>query len=154
MRRYLDLENLVVPIIKTFGCEFVGLECISADQNAILRIYIDKEQGLSVEDCKKVSYQVDQVLTVDGNYSNYTLEVSSPGIERKLYSIEQCKLQIGKTLKISVAYPIDGQRNFKGVLQSVQGEQIYLTLEDGRVMAFNFEDVDRARIFIDKLNPK
>ncbi len=146
MQRHLDLEDLVWPVIKKMGYNFIGLEYAPTNKGAILRIYIDSEQGLNIDDCQKVSYQISQVLSVEDSKNNYTLEVSSPGIDRKLFSVEQCALQIGKTIKINLAYPIETQRNFKGVLQAVQGKQLYLNMEDGREMVFNFEDVDRAQV--------
>ena len=147
MRRHLDLEALVQPIVHSIGYTFVGLEYSPIHGGAMLRVYIEGEQGVGVDDCKKVSYQINQVLSVDGEFkSNYTLEVSSPGLNRKLYSVEQCAAQIGKIVKLNLAYPIETQRNFQGVLQDVKGEQLVLQLDGGREMMFNFEDVDRAQV--------
>lgn len=147
MRRHLNLEAIVKPVVCSMGYNFVGLEYSPTHGGALLRVYVDGEKGVGVDDCKKISYQVNQVLSVESELNaNYTLEISSPGLNRKLYSVEQCAAQIGKTIKLSLAYPIETQRNFKGVLQKVTGEQLMLQLEDGREMMFNFVYVDRAQV--------
>jgi ribosome maturation factor RimP len=147
MRRYSDLEALIQPVVEDMGYNLVGLEYSPSKGTALLRIYIDGTQGVGVDDCKKVSYQINQVLSIqDGLKNNYTLEVSSPGLNRKLYSIDQCAAQIGKIIKLSLAYPIEAQRNFKGLLREVAGEQLVLQLDSGREMMFSFADVDRAQV--------
>ena len=146
MRQHLDLENLVRPIIEKLGYSFIGIE-LAAEKGAILRIYIDSEQGISTDDCQKVSYQINQILNVEAaSKNNYRLEVSSPGIDRKLYSIEQCTSQIGKPININLAYPIGVQRNFKGRLHTVEGKQLRLSMDNGEEIVFNFEDIEWAKV--------
>lgn len=150
MRRHLDLEALIEPMVNNMGYSFIGLEYSPSKGNVLLRIYIDsvdEGKGIGVEDCKKVSYQIYQVLNVESNLNgNYTLEVSSPGIDRKLYTIEQCIAQVGKTIKLNLAYSVETQRNFTGILRAVTGAQLMLQTNDGREMMFNFEDINRAQV--------
>lgn len=144
---YSDLETHIQPIVVSMGYNFIGLECSPTKGGTLLRVYIDSTQGIGVDDCKRVSYQINQVLSVENEFiGNYTLEVSSPGLNRKLYSIDQCAAHIGKIIKVNLAYPIEGQRNFKGILREVRGEHLVLQLDSGREMVFNFADVDRAQI--------
>lgn len=146
MQRNLQLEELIKPIINKLGYSFEGLEYILAPNGATLRIYIDSEQGISADNCQKVSYQVDNVLTVEGNISDYALEVSSPGINKKLFFLEQFVKEVGSTIKISLSIPIETQRNFKGKLKSVEGEHILLYTEDGTDLKFDFENIDKAQV--------
>jgi ribosome maturation factor RimP len=147
MRRYLDLETIIRPIVDGLGYTFIGLECFPSNSGTVLRVYIDIKHGVGIDDCKKVSYQINQVLSVEGGLkNNYTLEVSSPGLDRKLYSVDQCIAQIGKVIKLSLAYPIAARRNFKGILRDVRGEQLMLEIDGGQEMLFNFVDVTRAQV--------
>lgn len=147
MQRNLQLEALIQPIVVDMGYDFIGLEYAPSHQGTLLRIYIDSKAGIKVEDCKEVSYRINNALSVENELtSNYTLEVSSPGLNRKLYSVAQCQEQIGKVIKLSLSDPIEAQRNFKGVLQKIVGEQLLLKLDDGREMMFNFADVNRAQV--------
>lgn len=146
MQNNLDLVQIIKPVISGLGYNFYGLEYIANKNSPTVCIYIDSSSGVSVDDCQKVSYQVAQVLSVEDNASQYNLEVSSPGIERKLFTIEQCNSQVGKTIKITTAVPIEKQRNFTGILQQVVGEQLYLAVEGGEKKVFDFTNINSAQV--------
>ena len=146
-QRHLNLETLLRAAVESVGYQYIGLESLADQYGSTLRIYIDSPQGITAEDCKKVSYQVGQVLSVEDPDGVYTLEVSSPGIERKLFTVEQCSAQKGKTIKLTTKLPIAERRNFKGVLHEVKGTELWLTLEDSKQeMVVNFADLDRAQV--------
>jgi ribosome maturation factor RimP len=116
MKRNLALEAVITPTVVGLGYEFVGLEYLSYGKHTTLRVYIDSPDGVTIDDCEKVSRQLDSVLDVEANLirGEYTLEVSSPGIDRKLFCLEQFPRFVGKSLKVSMRAPVDGQRNFVG----------------------------------------
>ena len=116
MRRHAALENLIAPIVGSLGLTWVGLQYFPQGKRSVLRLFIDKPGGLSVEDCGRVSRQVDTVLSVEKPITGeYTLEVSSPGLDRLLFSLEQCHEQIGKIVSVQLVAPKAGARNFKGM---------------------------------------
>ncbi len=147
-----ELENLLEPIVSSMGYEFVGLEFISQGRHSILRVYIDKEEGVGVEDCAKVSRQIGAVLDVeDPIVSEYSLEVSSPGLNRPLFKQAQYEQFIGEQVKFKTIRPQleNGQRKFKGTIQAVEGESIIFDIEDKKqdhVLSVVFTDIDSANI--------
>jgi ribosome maturation factor RimP len=97
----------------------------------IFRIYIDSPKGVTVDDCSRVSRQVGAMMDVEDPFeSRYALEVSSPGIDRPLFEIEHYRKYIGKRIKLKLYSPVNQRRQFKGVLQRVEGEDIFLLVDD------------------------
>ncbi len=147
MKRNLALEKVVEPVIAGLGCEFVGLEYLAQGKHSTLRIYIDKPNGINIDDCEKVSRRVGAALDVESDLVRgaYSLEVSSPGIDRKLFSPEQFPRFVGKQVRVSVQVPMEGQRNFKGTLSSVTEKQISLEI-DGTVVNVDFANIAQANV--------
>ncbi len=143
-----QLDELLEPVVSSMGYEFVGLEYISQGSHSILRIYIDSEKGISVDDCADVSHQLSGILDVEDPISNeYTLEVSSPGLDRPLFKIEQYERFIGEDVKFRTLRPQleNGQRKFKGTIQSVEDTNIVFLI-DGDKLSVPFTDIDKANI--------
>ncbi len=143
-----QLDKLLEPVVSSMGYEFVGLEYISQGSHSILRIYIDSEKGISVDDCADVSYQLSGLLDVEDPISNeYTLEVSSPGLNRPLFKIEQYERFTGEDVKFRTLHPQleNGQRKFKGTIESVEGSNIVFLIEGDR-LSVPFADIDKANI--------
>jgi len=112
------------------GYELVGCEMVPQGRQMVFRIYIDSETGVTADGCAQVSYQVSAMMDVeDPIQSRYSLEVSSPGIDRPLFEIEHYRKYIGKTVKIRLYAPINQRRQYKGILQRVEGEDIYLLVD-------------------------
>lgn len=145
-----DIVELVKPSIEALGYEFWGLELSgSSKRKSLLRIYIDHEQGISVEDCEKVSRQLSRVLDVENPiHGEYMLEISSPGIDRALFYKEQYPAYCGEKLSIRTQLPIDGQRNFKGVLVKAFDDKILL-LEDDKEVSIDFSNIQKAHIIVE-----
>jgi ribosome maturation factor RimP len=139
------LHELIVPVVETMGCEFWGLEYLSSGRSAMLRIYIDNDP-VAVEDCEKVSRQVSSLLDVEDLIdSEYTLEVSSPGLDRPLYTLAQYEKYLGEDVALKLRFPYEGRRNFKGRLSGVEGEDVLLVVDDHEFL-FPISGVEKANI--------
>lgn len=145
---YSGLEKIIIPVVEGLGCEFVGSERVNQDQHQILRVYIDKPDGIKLEDCQKVSSQLDAVLDVEGNINEaYFLEVSSPGLDRKIFTVEQLEKQVGKKVKLKLNSGIDGRKKFSGVLKAINVKDSSCTLDiDGTDVIFILDTIDEARL--------
>ncbi|MBE0436580.1 MAG: ribosome maturation factor RimP [Methylomicrobium sp.] len=140
------LVNLIQPIVEGLGYECVGIEYNPHPRNGLLRIYIDNEQGILVEDCSKVSHQVSGMLDVeDPIQGNYQLEISSPGDDRPLFSIQQFERFIGHMVSVNLFKPIEKRRKISGVIQSVDNDTVFLQ-EGERVYEIPFQAMSKARL--------
>jgi len=141
------LEDLLAPVVASLGCELWGLEYLPQGKHqSLLRIFIDKADGIGVEDCERVSRQASSVLDVeDPITSEYTLEVSSPGMDRPLFKIEQYSKCAGEQASVRLRIAYEGRRNFKGLLKGVEGDEVVLEI-DGEEYLLPFELIDKANI--------
>jgi ribosome maturation factor RimP len=141
-----QLQAMVAPVIEALGYECWGIEFLSQGKHSLLRIYIDHANGILIEDCEAVSRQVSGVLDVEDPISNeYTLEVSSPGMDRPLFTLEQFAAHSGEQVKIKLRVPFDGRRNFQGVLRGVE-EQDVVVLVDDHEFLLPIDSIDKANI--------
>lgn len=119
-RASLQIVNVVEPVVTGLGYELLGAEFGQAENGQTLRIYIDKPQGIDMEDCATVSRQLNAVLDVEDTIkSAYLLEVSSPGIDRPLFTEAHFHAQVGEQVKVKMAEAVNGRRSFKGELVAV-----------------------------------
>ena len=135
------------PVVESLGYEFWGLEYIQG-RGATLRIYIDRDsdEGVSVDDCALVSHQVSGVLDVEDPIpGEYNLEVSSPGMERPLFTIEQWGRYIGEDIQIRLLAPVAGKRRLTATLIAVEGDDVLLDVK-GEALRVPFAQVDRANL--------
>lgn len=140
------LSELLSPIVEDLGFRFWGLEYQVRKADALLRIYIDHENGISVDDCAKVSHEVSGILDVEEPITMaYILEVSSPGMDRILFSASQFSEYIGKDVKMKLNQMVDKRRKIKGAIASVDGEQITIN-SDQEEITIKFDQIMRARI--------
>lgn len=148
--RNAQLTELLRPVVESLGCALWGLEYIAQGRNATLRIYIDRpEVGVLMEDCERVSRQVSAVLDVeDPIQGNYTLEVSSPGMDRPLYTLEQFVQFAGEEIAVRLRHPYEGRRKFRGRLQGVEGQDVILAAGDEEYL-FPIESIDKANVIPD-----
>ncbi len=143
------LTNMLQPLVEDLGYEFVGLEYTGQSKNAVLRIYIDREQGIDLDDCGRVSGEVAALLDVEDPISGqYNLEVSSPGLDRPLFTLEQCARFAGEQVQITVFAPVEGRRKFKGRILSVTGDSLNID-QDGAEIALDFSNIAKARLVPD-----
>ena len=141
-----QIEQLVEGPIVSLGYMLVGIEYVKNGQNTVLRIYIDSDQGISIEDCERVSHQVNGVLEVeDPINSAYSLEVSSPGFDRPLFKQQDFERFVGVQAKVVMKLPIQGRRNFKGLLDGFSEGNILIEV-DGEVYELPLTKMSKARL--------
>ena len=138
------LIALIEPLLTGLGYELVELEYVPGRGNALLRIYIDKPGGVNVDDCAAVSHQVSRVLTVE-NVNYERLEVSSPGLDRLLRGERDFARFAGQRARVRMRTPVDGQRNFVGVVREASAGRVQLEV-DGRVLSLELGNVETARL--------
>lgn len=143
-----DLRSLLEPAVNVLGCELVAIEHVARGgrRGQLLRIYIDREGGVTLDDCERVSHQVSGVLDVeDVIRGSYVLEVSSPGLDRPLVAERDFERFSGAVIRARTDTPINGQRNFKGTLHGLRGSDVVMEV-DGREVALPLERIERARL--------
>ncbi len=140
------VAELVAPTIEALGCECWGVEYLSQGKHSKLRVYIDKADGVTIEDCEAVSRQISDLLDVDETItSQYVLEVSSPGLDRILFQPEQYAHYVGEVVDVRLNYPFEGRRRFVGTLSGVEDDQAVVQV-DQMEYVLPLENVQRARI--------
>lgn len=149
------LNALIHTTVTGLGYELWGFEYRPYAESALLRIFIDSPNGITVDDCGKVSNQLGAALDVEDLIPvAYVLEVSSPGVDRVLFTPEQYQRYIGEKLKVRTQLPVQARRNFVGVLCEATAEAITLELEDGSC-EIPYAVIDRGRLVYEmKTTPK
>ncbi len=144
------LNELLTPLVTDLGLEFVGIEFSPSRGSSLLRVYIDApERPVTVEDCERVSREISALMDVnDPIEGRYTLEVSSPGIDRPLFTVEHFSRFIGSEAKINVAMPIEGRQRFHGQIKAVEGDRIQLD-QDGRDVQIPHANIVKAKLVPD-----
>ena len=141
------ISKVIERVTAREGLELVHWEAVGPRNNFVLRIYIDKPGGVTHGDCEAVSNQVGTLLDVEDLISNrYILEVSSPGIERGLYKRADYQRFSGSRIKVRISEPIDGQRNFRGKLIGLIGENVALDADGLGQIEIPYEQIARANI--------
>jgi len=144
-----ELQKLIEPAIERLGYELTDLEVRLSGQGGLLRLTIDKPDGIDLDDCEKVSHAVSALLDVEDPVpGNYNLEVSSPGLDRKLTKVEHFQRFEGETLKVTMRFPIEGRRRFRGTLVSSDDESIVVEV-DGESHSLPLTMIDTARLVPD-----
>ncbi len=142
-----QLVELLTPVVESLGCELWGLEYFTQGRHSTLRLYIDRpEIGVGLAECEAVSRQVSSVLDVEDPIAGeYTLEVSSPGMDRPLYTLEQFARYAGEQVEIKLRSAFEGRRKFKGILRGVEEDEVLVVVEDHEYM-LPIELIDKANI--------
>ena len=132
------------------GLELVHIEEKGAGSQKVLRLFIDKPNGVSVEDCSTVSNQFGDILDAeDLIHAEYTLEVSSPGLERELYSLQDFEKFAGSLARLKTHKPLNGQKNFRGKITKVEGEEIFFDDRTSGQVSFPYSAVAKANLEFD-----
>jgi ribosome maturation factor RimP len=140
-----QLMQLLQPTVEDMGYSLWGVELTSPGRRPTVRIYIEAETGVSVDDCAQVSRQVSGILDVEDPISGeYTLEVSSPGIDRLLFRPEQYEPYVGEMVDIRLRLPVEGRRRFKGLLLSADDDTVVVQIDE-QSYTLPLRSVDRAR---------
>jgi len=142
-----QLNELVKTVVEPMGYELVGCEMVSAGRGSTtFRVYIDHTDGITLDDCSAVSHQLSGVLDVEEPISgNYNLEVSSPGLDRPLFSAEHFDRFTGSEISIRLLAATDGRKKFKGVLLGRQDNHITMKV-DGQDYDFSLDQIDKANL--------
>jgi len=136
-------------LVEELGYEFVGLDFGSDPKNAALVIYIDKDSGIAVEDCEQVSREVAALLDVEDPIpGHYNLEVSSPGLDRPLFTPEQYRQFTGEVVRISLFAPAEGRRKFKGKILGIDDDKVKVE-QDGSEVVLEMSNIAKARLVPD-----
>lgn len=141
-----QLESIITPAVEACACQFWGLEFLSHSKHRVLRIYIDTRDGVDVDQCAIVSQQISAILDVAGSISDeYTLEVSSPGLDRPLFILPHYEENIGAVISLRLREAFEGRRNFKGLLVAVESSSVVLQLDQDEYV-LPFGSIEKANI--------
>jgi len=141
-RYMMDLHALLERTLAGLGYELVDLE--RSGKGRLLRVFIDKAGGVNVEDCASVSHHLNRLLAVEGvNYDR--LEVSSPGLDRLLRKERDFVRFTGQKARIKLRVPVDGQRNFVGILRETRAGKVEIEI-DGRLLSLDLDNLEKARL--------
>lgn len=143
-----ELHDRLSVLAEAMGYELVGCELLPMGGHKMFRLYIDNPAGVSADDCAKFSHQVSAMLDVEDPFQGrYVLEVSSPGIDRPLFELKHFERVVGSEVKLRLYVPIAERKQYKGVLNRVQGEDIYLVVDGGeQEIVIPFSAIERANL--------
>ncbi|WP_019530761.1 ribosome maturation factor RimP [Dasania marina] len=140
------LLELIKPVVEALELQLWGVEYVAHSKQTVVRIYIDNPKGIDVDDCAAVSRQVSSVFDVEDPIAGeYTLEVSSPGMARPLFSLEQYLTHKGDVVKLKLRVAYEGRRNFTGQLVGVEDQDVVIVVDDHEYL-LPFEMIDKANI--------
>jgi ribosome maturation factor RimP len=150
----LALQSVIQPFVEGLGFEWIGLEYLPQGKHSVLRLFVDKPSGVTVDECSEISRRVSDLLDVEMESSAaYYLEVSSPGIDRRLFTLSQCAAYLGKKLRVKTHLPIVDKREFVGTLESIEGDALHLSCNDKKgkeeKIALPFKEVYRVNVEVD-----
>ncbi|MCA1778532.1 MAG: ribosome maturation factor RimP [Xanthomonadaceae bacterium] len=142
-----ELDALLRPAIEALGYEFVGLEYVPNPKNRLVRIYIDRTpEGVTVDDCVEVSHEVSAVLELEDPVAGtYSLEVSSPGVDRPLFSLDQFRRFVGERAVVHLYTPLENRRKLDGVIVAVEEDRVALEI-DGQIYRVGEQHIRRAHL--------
>ena len=144
--RTTALTEMFQPVIEAMGLQLWGIEYLPQGKHSILRVYLDKEGGIDVEDCAQASRQISSILDVEDPISGeYTLEVSSPGLDRPLFTAEQFQQYAGHYAQVRLTQSYDNQRKFTGQIKAVENDEVILIIGEEEYI-LPFELIDKANI--------
>lgn len=144
------ITSLVAPLLESLGLELWGLEYSPTSGRSLLRVYINVTgRHVAIEDCERASREISAAMDVHDPISGeYTLEVSSPGIDRPLYTPAQFALYCGQQIKLTLRLPQDGRRRMQGAIKAADAQSLTLQVED-QVVSIAFTNIEKARVVPD-----
>ena len=141
------INAIIEPAVQALGYELVGCELQDQGRRKLLRVYVDGEKGITIDACAKVSRQIGAVLDVEDAIAGaYNLEVSSPGLDRPLFTLEQYAKFIGYKVKVQLRMAQQNRRRFSGLLESINDDEVVFELEDGEKLRVKFDLIVKARL--------
>lgn len=141
------VSDLIRPTVTALGLELWGVEHVVQGRFSVLRVYIDKGgDGVTIDDCEKVSRQISGIFDVEDPIAGeYTLEVSSPGMDRPLFELGQFERYVGSVVTVRLRSPLEGRRKFKGVIQKVEVDAVRLLVDD-KEFVLPASTIDKANL--------
>lgn len=141
-----ELKALIEPVVEGLGFELWGIEYLPQGRRASLKVYIDSGEGIDVDDCAQVSRQLSALLDVEEPIKvQFTLEVSSPGMDRRLFTREQFEAFEGSNVKLSLRTPFEGRRRYKGTICGFEDDDLVVRSGDEEYL-FPLDDIERANL--------
>jgi len=141
-----NLQEMLQGAVEDLGCELWGIECQRAGRFMTVRLFIDKEGGVTVDDCADVSRQVSAILDVEDPIADkYNLEVSSPGLDRPLFTLPQFERYIGQDIIVHLRIPVMERRKWQGKLERIENDMVTLIV-DGQEQVLVFGNIQKANV--------
>ena len=141
-----NLQEMLQGAVEDLGCELWGIECQRAGRFMTVRLFIDKEGGVTVDDCADVSRQVSAILDVEDPIADkYNLEVSSPGLDRPLFTLQQFERYIGQDIIVHLRIPVMERRKWQGKLERIENDMVILIV-DGQEQVLVFGNIQKASV--------
>ncbi|BCL67603.1 ribosome maturation factor RimP [Haemophilus haemolyticus] len=141
-----NLQEMLQGAVEDLGCELWGIECQRAGRFMTVRLFIDKEGGVTVDDCADVSRQVSAILDVEDPIADkYNLEVSSPGLDRPLFTLPQFERYIGQDIAVNLRIPVMERRKWQGKLERIENDMVTLIV-DGQEQVLVFGNIQKANV--------
>lgn len=141
------LQKILASAVQALGYDLWGFELGMGGKRLLIRVYIEAAKGVSVDDCALASRQINAMLEVDmADLRDYVLEVSSPGIDRPLFSLEQYAKYLGETIQVRTGQMYEGRRNFTGLLEAVTDDKHIVLNVDGQQYHLSFADIEKAKL--------
>ena len=144
------IREIVDRVAAAEGLELVDVELLGRGRNAVLRIFLDKPGGIAIRDCEQVSRQVGAILDVEDLLpGRYTLEVSSPGLDRRLVQPADYERFAGKQVKLVLKAPQEGRRRFRGLLRGIRDGRVELEEENGEIIGIEYGEIQKANLVVE-----
>lgn len=141
-----NLQEMLQGAVEDLGCELWGIECQRAGRFMTVRLFVDKEGGVTVDDCADVSRQVSAILDVEDPIADkYNLEVSSPGLDRPLFTLPQFERYIGQDIAVNLRIPVMERRKWQGKLERIENDMVTLIV-DGQEQVLVFGNIQKANV--------
>ena len=141
-----NLQEMLQDAVEDLGCELWGIECQRAGRFMTVRLFIDKEGGVTVDDCADVSRQVSAILDVEDPIADkYNLEVSSPGLDRPLFTLLQFERYLGQDIAVHLRIPMMERRKWQGKLERIENDMVTLIV-DGQEQVLVFGNIQKANV--------
>ena len=141
-----NLQEMLQDAVEDLGCELWGIECQRVGRFMTVRLFIDKDGGVTVDDCADVSRQVSAILDVEDPIADkYNLEVSSPGLDRPLFTLPQFERYIGQDIAVHLRIPVMERRKWQGKLERIENDMVILIV-DGQEQVLVFGNIQKANV--------
>ncbi len=143
-----ELNQIIFKAVEGLGYDFVGLDYSPGPDGASIRVYVDLVGGISLADCQQISRHLVTVLDVELDGIEFSLEVSSPGLDRKLFNVEQCTKHISSKVKVVLRAALEGRKNFTGLLSIVDDNMLHIDV-DNEMFIVDFINIREIRLVPD-----